>query len=146
LLEQALAFHSDHGGSDCPVCGTQTALTATWAESTRKEIARLRAIAAGSDHAHRAATEAMQKARALLTPPPRLLDQLFQIGVEGLDVARREWEAWHAGASLNDLLVMAAHLENRHEAFADAIDLLKKSAAAELRRREDRWRPIAAQI
>ena len=41
---------------------------------------------------------------------------------------------------------MATHLEKHHETFADAIDALKTAAAAELKRREDRWRPIAMAI
>jgi hypothetical protein len=64
----------------------------------------------------------------------------------GLDVAREQWDAWHAGSSGNDLAALAAHLEGLHEALARAIEALKRSAAAELRRREDRWRPTATAI
>lgn len=146
LLEAALEFHSGHGDSDCPVCGRKAGLTQTWAEASRKEVVRLRGIAAGSDQAHHAANDAMRKARELLTAPPRLLAQLFEIGLDGLASAREQWEGWHAGSTINDLAALATHLETRHEAFASAIEVLKKSAAAELKRREDRWRPIATAI
>jgi hypothetical protein len=81
----------------------------------------------------------------LLPAPPRLLAQLFEIGLDGLAAAREQWEGWHAGSSMNDL-TLATHLETRHEAFASALEVLKKAAAAELKRREDRWRPIATAI
>jgi len=146
LLEAALEFHAGHGDSDCPVCGTKAGLTQTWAESSRKEVDRLRAIASGSDHAYRAASDALRKARELLPPPPKLLAQLFEIGLDGLAAAREQWDGWHAGSTVSDLTAVAIHLETRHEAFASAIQALKKSAAAELKRREDRWRPIATAI
>lgn len=146
LLEAALEFHAGHGDGDCPVCGTKAGLTEPWAESSRKEVSRLRDIAAESDGAHRAAESALRKARALLTAPPRLLAQLGEIDLDGLAAACKEWEAWHAGASMDDSTALAVHLETRHPAFASAIDALRKSAAAELQRREDRWRPIAAAI
>jgi ABC-type Mn2+/Zn2+ transport system ATPase subunit len=146
LLEAALEFHAGHGDRDCPVCGKKDGLTATWAEATRKEVERLRGIASGSDHAHVAADAAMRRARELLTAPPRILMQLFDIGVVGLAVAREQWEAWHAGSAITDLAALAVHLETRHEGFARAVDDLKKAVAAELQRREDRWRPIATAI
>jgi ABC-type Mn2+/Zn2+ transport system ATPase subunit len=146
LLEAALVFHAGHGDIDCPVCGKKAGLTPAWAQSSQKEIVRLRGIASGSDQAHGAADEARRRARELLTAPPRLLTQLFEIGLDGLADAREQWDGWHAGSSINDLTGLATHLETRHEAFAKAIDVLKKAAAAELKRREDRWRPIAAAI
>lgn len=152
LLEAALAFHAGHGDGDCPVCGSQAGLTETWAESSRKEVARLRSLAAGSDGAHRAAESALRKARELLTAPPKLLAQLGEMGLDGLAAAREQWEAWHAGSSLHagsstdDLTALATHLDTRHPAFASAIEALRTSAAAELQRREDRWRPVATAI
>lgn len=146
LLSAALEFHAGHGDSDCPVCRSKGALSKSWAASTRTEIERLRSIASSSDQAHGAANAVIKEAKALLTPPPKLLAQLFEIGLDGLAAAREQWEGWHAPSINDDLLALATHLEARHEAFASAIDVLKKSAAAELKRREDRWRPIATVI
>lgn len=146
LLEAALEFHAGHGDRDCPVCGKKAGLSSTWAELTRKEIKRLRGIASTSEQAHRAAEVAVQKARELLTSPPRVLTQLSELGLEGLATAREQWDAWHAGASIGDLGALGVHLESHHGAFALAIEVLKRSAAAELQRREDRWRPIAAAL
>jgi ABC-type Mn2+/Zn2+ transport system ATPase subunit len=144
LLEAALAFHAGHVDSDCPVCGTRAGLTQSWAESSRKEVTRLRGIALESSDAHRKADEAVRKARELLPVPPRLLSQLPEL--DGLAAAREQWESWHAGASINDLTALANHLETRHKAFSNAIEILRKSADAELKRREDLWRPIAVPL
>lgn len=144
LLEAALAFHAGHGDGDCPVCGTRTGLTESWAESSRKQVTRLRGIALESSDAHLKADEAVRKARELLPAPPRLLWQLPEL--EGLVTAREQWESWHAGASGNDLTALANHLETRYQAFSNAIEILRKSAEAELKRREDLWRPIAVPL
>lgn len=141
LLQAALDFHSTHGDCNCPVCGKKAGLSESWAESSRKEVARLQRIAAESTEAHRAAEDASRKARALLVAPPRLLSQLPDL--KGLAEARKQWELWYAGATSKDRLVLANHLETSHKVFSQAIESLRVSAAAELKRREDRWRPIA---
>ena len=146
LLEAALAFHAGHGDSDCPVCGGKPGLTAKWAKASRAEIDRLKIAASASDDAHRVAEAARRKAIELLAAPPKILAQLFEIGLTGLDIARTQWDEWHAGSNIKDLAELAKHLEKHHEVFFDAIDTLKEAAAAELKRREDRWRPIATSI
>jgi predicted ATPase len=146
LLEAAIKFHADHGNGDCPICGNAAALTEAWRDASQREVDRLRDAAKSSDEAHRSAASATRTAREMLSAPPKLLEQLFGIGLDGLDVVRDRWEQWHSGCPANDLLALATHLETLHEALAAAIDALKEAAAAELRRREDRWRPIAAAI
>ncbi len=146
LLDAALTVHAAHGDRDCPVCGSKPGLTSKWAASSRKEIDRLRRTAAGSDAAHKEAEVARRKAIELLAAPPKLLAQLFDIGVDGLADARDQWNKWHAGATIIDLNALAEHLENHQEAFHDAIEALKNGAARELKRREDRWRPIATSL
>jgi len=147
LLEQAMKFHESHAGGDCPVCGTKRAIGVSWAKQTRQEIDRLKALAAESEAAHRGAEETRSQAVALIaSAPDALLTQLFNIGVDGLDVARAAWKEWHAGTTLTDLKGLADHLEKKHEAFTDAIERLKKGAAARLKKIEDRWKPLAEAI
>ena len=146
LLSAALEFHVDHSDADCPVCGRQDALSQNWADASRAEVDRLRGLAARSDQAHRASAAAVQSARELLAAPPQLLAQLFEIGLDGLSAAREQWARWHAGAAITDLASLAAHLEKHVETFGEAVEVLKAAAAAELQRREDRWRPIASQL
>jgi ABC-type Mn2+/Zn2+ transport system ATPase subunit len=146
LLESALAFHAAHGDADCPVCGGKKSLTSKWAKASRAEIDRLKIAASASDDAHRGAEAARRKAIDMLPAPPKLLAQLFEIGVDGLADARTHWDKWHAGFTIRDLAELANHIEIHHEDFFDAVDVLKVAAAAELKRREDRWRPIASSI
>lgn len=146
LLESALKFHEAHASRDCPVCGTPSALGPTWSETTREEIKRLRTLAAASDQAHTHAETARKEAHALTTPVPKLFDQIFEIGLEGLDDARETWKAWALGASITELLPLANHIEKQYPKFSTAIEKLKKAASAEIKRREDRWKPMAAAI
>jgi ABC-type Mn2+/Zn2+ transport system ATPase subunit len=146
LLECAVKFHEAHDSRDCPVCGTRSALGPTWVETTRGEMKRLRTLAAASDQAHARAEAARKQAHALTTPVPKLLDQMFEIGLDGLENAREAWRAWALSASIVELLPLAAHIEKQYPDFSAALDKLKEMAAAEVRRREDRWRPMAAAI
>jgi energy-coupling factor transporter ATP-binding protein EcfA2 len=146
LLEGALAFHASHGDGDCPVCGNAAALGTTWREAALREVERLRRAAAVSEDAHRAGGAARRQAHDLLTAPPKLLSQLAEIGIDGASAVETRWRAWHDGAGHEDLLSLADHLASRHEDLALAIAELKELAASELRRREDRWRPIAAAL
>jgi ABC-type Mn2+/Zn2+ transport system ATPase subunit len=144
LLQSAMNFHENHASGDCPVCGTPSALGPTWSDATREEIKRLRTLAAKSDQALAKAEAARKQAHALIAPVPKLLDQLFEVGLEGLDNAREAWQAWASGSSKNDLIALTEHLHAHHPAFSAAMDKLKKAAAAEIKRREDRWKPMAA--
>ena len=158
LLDAALEFHGSHGSDgsdgsdknvDCPVCGQRSALTQTWAESSRRESARFREAAASSEAAHNAADRALRQARQLLTAPPAFLAQLAtsaSADLDGLQATRDQWIAWSAGASLNDMTEVAKHLETGRDALSQATDALKQAAAAELQRREDLWRPVAVTL
>jgi DNA repair exonuclease SbcCD ATPase subunit len=146
LLEAAMKLHVAHGDRDCPVCGARPGLSAKWAEEAKTEIAQLRTTAAASEEAHRAADLSRRRSADLLTAPPKLLTQLFDIGVDGLGAARDAWQKWHAGASLSDLGELANHLETAHEALAGALETLKRAVGDELKRREDRWLPMATAI
>jgi energy-coupling factor transporter ATP-binding protein EcfA2 len=149
LLTTALAFHSTHHEKDCPVCGQPATLTESWAETTRREIARLQKDASSSAAAHTAMDRARRQAATLFSAPPALLGQLATlttVDLDGLTSARDAWTTWAAGASLTDATMMAAHLESQYDALAQGVETVKRSAAAEVRRREDLWRPIAVPL
>ena len=146
LLQSALTFHESHASRDCPVCGTSSALGPTWSDTTRAEITHLRTLAAASDQAHASAEAALKRAHALTAPVPKLFDQLVEIGLEGLDDARQAWQVSASGTSITDLIALTEHLQAHYPAFSTAIERLKTAAAAEIKRREDRWKPMAAAI
>jgi ABC-type Mn2+/Zn2+ transport system ATPase subunit len=146
LLESALKFHESHASNDCPVCGTVSALGPSWSETTREEIKRFRTLAEASEQAHGQAEAARKRAHGLIAPVPRLLDQIFEVGLDGLDVARDAWAKWAAGTSITDMFPLADHIEEHYPTFSAAIESLKKAASGEIKRREDRWKPMAAAI
>lgn len=146
LLTAALEFHDQHQPEDCPVCGNSGALTASWRDATSREVEHLRAVAADCEKVHAEAANAHRAAKTLIQDEPKLLKQLFEIGLDGLAEAREAWARWAEGAAIADLDALANHLEARHGSFCDALEGLKRSAAAELKRREDRWSPIARQL
>ena len=143
LLGAALGFHQSHKGDTCPVCGTAGVLGETWQQSTKAEVERLKGLAAASEQAHKSADASRTQARALLTRPPTLLDQLSEIGLDGLAEVRDAWTAWHSGTSVADLIELAGHLEVHAGRLAVALDRLKTAAAAEFQRRQDLWKPFA---
>jgi DNA repair exonuclease SbcCD ATPase subunit len=146
LLETALKFHETHRGSDCPVCGTPSAFGPAWSETTRDEIKRLRASAAASDQAHEQAEVARKQALALIAPTPKLLDLLVEVRLSGLDDVRDAWNKWAECASNAELTRLADSIEERYQTFSNAVENLRTAAAAEIRRREDRWKPMATSI
>jgi recombinational DNA repair ATPase RecF/cation transport regulator ChaB len=146
LLEAAIAFHAAHGDVDCPVCGNNGALNEKWASASAQEVERLRTRASESERAHRFAESAVKNAHALTTRVPEVLAKLSSIGIAGAEAAREQWDIWQAGSLITDLERLATHLEKNHQALSDAIEAVRKAAASELQRREDRWRPIAIRL
>lgn len=144
LLGAALAFHERNGDQDCPVCG-QGLLDAEWRTATEEEIGRLRQLAEQVDLAHRLMEESMKSARAHLLPVPAVLSSGSEIGldVEGLSGA---WKAWSAGASIEESEALARHLRASIPSVVQGVEELRATASRELQRREDIWRPIAADL
>jgi recombinational DNA repair ATPase RecF len=146
LLDAALKFHDCAQGPDCPVCGRVDGLGEGWVDSTRTEVARLRMEALKSDQAHAALRTAMREARGLLTDPPEALSQVTDAQLPGVDAVCVLWRAWAGGRSLEAALELAAHLADGLPSLAAAAADLSDRAATEVRRREDRWRPLAGRL
>lgn len=144
LLEAAIEFHENHGDQECPVCGAGQ-LDRNWHKQTEAEIKRLGQIAEQAELAHRLMTEAMKSARAQLLPAPSVLTSASDLGLDSEDVVET-WRAWSAGASIEEAAKLADHLRSSLTTLTEAIGKLRTSASAELQRREDVWRPIAAEL
>ena len=66
--------------------------------------------------------------------------------IAGVDTSLIE-EVWRRWSSIpNDPHDFADHLDARAGEFAAAVEATREAAAKELRRRQDRWQPIAAQL
>jgi hypothetical protein len=144
LLEAALKIHETHGDQPCPVCG-QGALDPSWHEATEAEIGRLRQLAEQADLANRLMNEAMRSARALMTTPPAVLASASGIGLDTEDL-QGKWKAWSAGSSLEEAEKLAEHLRSSLKPLTEEIDKVRSTATGELKKREDVWRPIAADL
>jgi recombinational DNA repair ATPase RecF len=144
LLEEALAFREDYPNESCPVCETPGIFTPEWVEAAAAQAERQRALASAANSARSAADEALRRARQLVADVPQAIRDVRPV----LDVqpVLDEWAGWLALLEERDPDRFAAGLEERIQPLVDAVDELKMAAAEEVERREDAWRPIAAQI
>lgn len=146
LLEQAIAFHAAHAtGATCPVCGTADGLSGDWLESSRREVASLKAEAQAAQQAESALEASMREARGLLREHGVLPSA--QAGeVKGLQALRDAEARWLGGRSLHEPEALAMHLETHVLDVVDATTTVATNAAAELARREDVWRPLGERL
>ena len=146
LLEQALNLHAHLDGADCPVCGAEGRLTPAWLESTTREVERLRAEARTADLAHTRALEARRACERLLTSPPAQVKRLATEGIPDAADALAAWETWRDGTQLTATADLAAHMRDAYAGLVEALKELSDSVETELRRREDRWAPVAQDL
>lgn len=145
LLEQALTVHAPHEGLDCPVCGTAGVLTYEWRLRTGERITQLKEQAASVERVHRRAAEVRGDARGLVTPVPAALREAATVGIDAAAVLSR-WERWASIPADDGPTALSAHLDTVAPALIAAVATVRAVAAAELERREDRWRPVAQQL
>ncbi len=144
LLQTALSYHEKHTETDCPVCGREAALGASWQEATATEVDRLRALARQCQEAEQGVARALKDARSLLVPAPLFLSKLNAVGLDGATLARA-WDAW-MDAKIDAAEALADHLRGRFTALEPAANALVDQARTELARREDQWRPVAREL
>jgi DNA repair exonuclease SbcCD ATPase subunit len=146
LLAQALLVHSHAAGTDCPVCGTADVLTPAWRARTSKEIERLRAAAKEAAKARERLNEARRSAERLLTSPPAVLRRIAKEHIPDAVDALEAWEVWHAGPGTEAIDLLAKHLQESCARLSEAMKALVESVERELKRREDRWLPVAGDV
>lgn len=148
LLSSALEHYHAHGAGACPVCGRAAALDEEWRDRAEKEVARLTAQATAAREARDEADSAKARARDLFLPVPAPLAG-SQVGLADPAPAREAWTSWikHPdGDAPERLRMLAAHIEQAWPTLGDAVTALGAAAEGELRAREDRWAPVAAQV
>lgn len=144
LLEKGLAHHEHAGDETCPLCGTGT-LDAAWRARAVEEQEQLTKAAESAMTARKALTEAMAAAGRSIDPRPAVLGEGGRVGIE-TDPAIAAWDEWLAGIALGDPREMADHLQACGPALDEELDRVRASAAAEITRREDAWRPVARDL
>src|SRR5690606_10063316 len=106
----------------------------------------LQAEAAAYDAAGASRKARVPEARRSVRAPPGWLAQSVSLRLSSLDEARRQCATWAEARELDPATALADHLETHVLGYADAIGALIDDAAAETKRREDAWRPIALKI
>jgi DNA repair exonuclease SbcCD ATPase subunit len=146
LLEKALSFHRHADSEDCPVCGTEDRLTEAWRVNASEEVERLRALAKAATEAHTRLKEARRAAERLLTGPPPLLRRVAQERIPDAAEALAAWESWHDGPKPDTPETLATHLREASARLAEAMKALIESIEGELKRRDDKWLPVAQDV
>jgi ABC-type Mn2+/Zn2+ transport system ATPase subunit len=142
LLEQALSFHSDHGGSECPVCGTASVLDDQWVARTQEAVTLLKSEAASVRSARNALSSAVRRATSLILPAPSVVTD-SEAPVDNASAAEA-WADW--AAAPEDPSALADHLESNGPLLSAELEHLREAAKNELNLRRDRWQPVAAQL
>jgi recombinational DNA repair ATPase RecF len=145
LLDLALAFHAAHGDGDCPVCGGKGALGRAWAERQRKAVALHRDAAREAEAAHARAQAARRRWEELAVLKA---DALQKAATVGLDLAPlvAALGVWVQAGTIAELPALADHVEKASGPLREAVAGLREAARAQLGRREDAWRPVAAEV
>jgi recombinational DNA repair ATPase RecF len=145
LLESALRYHAAHGDGDCPVCGREGALDATWSARQRDAAKHLRNAAREADAVHERAEAARRRWEDLA---PLKGDALKRAAEAGLDLGElvESLGTWVKAASIPDLRELADHVESASGPLREAVVRLRGSARAALARKEDAWRPTALEV
>jgi hypothetical protein len=145
LLELALAFHTVHGDGDCPVCGHARAFDRTWRKRQQTALARLRESAQEADAAHERAEAARRRWEDLASLKGEALQRASEVGLD-LSELVAALEVWVRAGSIADLGDLADHVKSASGRLREAVLRLREAARAKLERREDAWRPVAADV
>jgi recombinational DNA repair ATPase RecF len=145
ILDLALRYHAVHGDGDCPVCGRTGALDKAWSTRQRAAAARLREAARETDAVHERARSARRLWESLATLKVDLLTKAAESGLD-LDELVEALDVWFKAGSISELGPLAGHVESASGPLRDATIRLREAAQAELARKEDVWRPVAAEV
>jgi recombinational DNA repair ATPase RecF len=151
LLDKALTFHDAHGDAACPVCDKEGALSKAWHDKKKKEASAFREAASAATSAGLEADAARKAALMLAMPSPQVVElgaalPVVTIQANGALRAIKDWQQIIAYGAGSELPVLAGNIETASAAVRKAVDALREAAAAEVARREDRWRPLAVQL
>ena len=141
LLEQALAFHSSHADTACPVCGAADGLGADWKARSQQEVAALHAEADAVRAAEDESAAALREARGLVRDSG-VLPSPAAGELPSLQSLREAEAMWLQSRTVDRPAALANHLEAHVLDLAEAVARVCAEAAQELARREDVWRPL----
>ncbi|MBX6387979.1 MAG: AAA family ATPase [Frankia sp.] len=138
LLTQAIAFRARHAGDDardCPVCGTAQVLDESWVAKAQAQVEALRLAGQTARKAWEELTAAERALRDLIQVPDRVPAALFDA-----------WIDWEACREISEPAELAQRVPAAARALTEACERAATVAAAELRARDERWRPLYARL
>jgi recombinational DNA repair ATPase RecF len=146
LLDAALRHREQHEDPDCPVCGTRNVLDAAWVAHATDEVNQRRSRA----REFQAARDAERGARRALEALGGALDADALAGLVSeleLDPGNvvQAWTGWSDAVARADGRDVAP-LRRAYSEMTAAVTTLADLAGAEVDRRDDAWRPIAADV
>jgi recombinational DNA repair ATPase RecF len=142
LLDLAVALRTDYPDSTCPVCETPDVITREWISSAREQAERQRGAALEAKRARERLQRFERDARALITDfPAPLRDAQKLLDLTSIVEVWREWTPLRDVEFPSEL---ADGMERVVARLDDCLTDLQRMARAEIERREDSWRPVAA--
>ncbi|HEY6548718.1 MAG TPA: ATP-binding protein, partial [Vicinamibacteria bacterium] len=145
VLDLALAFHSAHGDGDCPVCGKKGALDGAWEKRQKTVVAGLRKAAQDAEAVHKRAEAARRRWEELAVLKADALQRAASVGLDLTELVEA-LGVWVRASSIPELGELARHVESASGPLREAVLRLREAARAELDRRADAWRPLAADV
>jgi DNA repair exonuclease SbcCD ATPase subunit len=149
VLERALHFHDRHGDGDCPVCGRSGALDSGWYQLTTEELKRLQEAARDASEAKQALAVAYANLRKITAGEWPLLERATQLPLgEVSEVARGLLHVRETAQvdAIQDPAALAEAVDKTIPPYTKLLVALHVTAAAELTKREDAWRPFARRV
>ncbi|WP_158610018.1 AAA family ATPase [Micromonospora musae] len=151
LLRMAVNFHTDHGDSPCPVCGTGI-LDSAWRGRSIGTLDQLQRETVAVEEAQRRLREAQARARRVLELSSRInADDLGMVahGLLRSNLSHRVHQALQELCSAApDLRAdkLATHLRATYTEVFEAFAALQAATSEWLRQRHDAWREHAAAL
>jgi hypothetical protein len=142
LLDDALRFHSNHGASDCPVCGNTSALSEAWRETAISERDRLRAEASRYEEAQAELKTAVAGAGLIIGPRPVVPEEPRP---DGLDLIPwlTAWDEWEGLVEQAGPPELAQQMRGLAAAVVGTSKTLADAARRMIDERDEDWKPLA---
>jgi recombinational DNA repair ATPase RecF len=146
LLDAALGHHELHDDPHCPVCGTRNVLDAAWVARATAEVRERRTRAREYEAARNAAATARRALEGLAgtLDADSIARLASEMEIEPGSIVQA-WARWRGSIDGADGHHMAP-VRRAYSEMAAAVTALVDLARAEVDRRDDAWRPIAADV
>lgn len=146
LLDAALRHRADHDDPDCPVCGSANVLDAAWRTTAIEEVQKRRGRARDYEAARNEVTAAQQSLASLAgtLDPDATAQVASELGIDPGKIVDR-WNRWQEALRNADGHDVAP-LRRAYSEMAAGVTALADLAGIEVERRDDAWRPIAADV